>query len=309
MKKMNIFLTGSSGFIGQNLLSKKRNEKLNFISTNNLFDNNSPSIDGSTDWSHKLKNIQAIIHLAGIAHTYDVKEETYRFNNLEGTLNLARCAAEQGVKKFIFLSSTNVYQQDDVTTKNTQINPTNLQAKIKYETEVKLAEISKNYGIDIIIIRSPLVYGPGVKANFAVMLKLASTGVPLPFGCINHNVRSMVYVENLISLIIECVSNPSANNQTFLISDDDDLSTKAFMQGLSKALGKKSFMLPVPNLVFYFAGKLLGKSEIVDRLCGSFQVNISHTKNTLNWNPPFSVEQGFVATAKAFKKLNIRSKS
>jgi UDP-glucose 4-epimerase len=306
---MNILLTGSSGFIGQNLLSKKRNEKLNFILTNHLFDDNSHSIDGSTDWSNKLKNIQVIIHLAGIAHTYNVNEDTYRFTNLEGTLNLARCAAKQGVKKIIFLSSINVYQQNDVITANTQIKPTNLQAKIKYETEVKLAEVSKKYGIDIIIIRSPLVYGPGVKANFAVMLKLASTGIPLPFGCINHNVRSMVYVENLISLIIECVTNTSASNQTFLISDDDDLSTKAFMQGLSKALGKKCFMLPIPNFVFYFTGKFLGKLAIVDRLCGSLQVDIEHTKTTLNWHPPFSVEQGFVATAKAFKKLNICLKS
>jgi UDP-glucose 4-epimerase len=306
---MNILLTGSSGFIGQNLLSKKRNEKLNFITTYNLYDDNPHFIDGSTDWSNKLKNIQVIIHLAGIAHTYGVKEDTYRFTNLEGTLNLARCAAKQGVKKIIFLSSINVHQQNDVITTNTQIKPTNLQAKIKYETEVKLAEVSKKYGIDIIIIRSPLVYGPGVKANFAVMLKLASTGLPLPFGCINHNLRSMVYVENLISLIIECVTNPSASDQTFLISDDDDLSTKAFMQGLSKALGKKCFMLPIPNFVFYFTGKLLGKLAIVDRLCGSLQVDIKHTKNTLNWHPPFSVEQGFVATVNAFKKLNIQRKS
>lgn len=300
---MNILLTGSSGFIGQNLLSKKRDSKLKFILSNDLFDNNSPSIDGSTDWSNKLKNIQAIIHLAGIAHTYGVKEETYRLTNLEGTLNLARCAAKQGVKKFIFLSSTNVYQQDSAITNNTQINPTNLQAKIKYETEVKLADISKNYGIDIVILRSPLVYGPDVKANFAMMLKLASTGIPLPFGCINHNLRSMIYVENLISLIIECVTNPNASNQTFLISDDDDLSTKAFMQSLSIALGQKGFMLPVPNFIFNSLGKLLGKSAIVDKLCGSLQVDISHTKKSLNWTPPFSVEQGFVATAKAFKKL------
>lgn len=298
---MNILLTGSSGFIGQNFLSIKRNKNLNFITTNNLFDNNFPSIDGSTDWSNKFKNIQAVIHLAGIAHNYDVNEDVYRYINLEGTLNLVRCAANQGVKKIIFLSSINVFQQDVFINNNTQINPTNLQAKIKYETEVRLKEISKNHSIDITIIRSPLVYGPGVKANFAKMLKLVSTGLPLPFGCVSHNVRSMVYVENLISLIIECVINPSANNQTFLISDDDDLSTKALMQGLSKAFGNKCFMLPIPNSVFYYIGRILGKSDVVDRLCGSMQVDIDYTKNTLDWYPPFSAEQGFIATAKAFK--------
>ena len=155
--------------------------------------------------------------------------------------------------------------------------------------------------MDVVIIRPPLVYGPGVKANFAAMLKLASTRVPLPFGCIKNNKRSMVYVKNLISLIIECINNKNSVNQIFLISDDDDLSTKAFVQGLSKALGVNSFMLPVPNTILFLVGKILGKSSIIDRLCGSLQVDINHTKNTLNWQPPYSVEQGFAATAKAFK--------
>jgi UDP-glucose 4-epimerase len=299
---MNILLTGSTGFIGKNLLSQKRKEQLSFISTNYLCDNNSFSIDGSTDWSHKLNNIQAIIHLAGIAHTYDVEEDIYKFTNLEGTLKLARCAAEQGVKKFIFLSTTNVFQQDNVITINTQINPTNLQAKIKYETEIELVKICKTYGIDITIIRSPLVYGPGVKANFAALLKLASKGFPLPFGCLNKNKRSMVYVENLISLIIECINNPNAANQTFLVSDDNDLSTKKFVKGLSIGLGNSGLMLPVPSMLFSLAGKVLGKSAVIDRLCGSMEVDINHTKDTLNWQPPYSVEQGLAATTKYFKE-------
>lgn len=298
---MNVLLTGDTGFIGKNLLSKKRNEKLTFITTNDSCDRGSVFINGSTDWSNKLDNIQAIVHLAGIAHKYDVNEETYRSTNLEGTLNLAKSAAEQGVKRFIFLSTTNVFQQDGVITTNTPIKPSNLQAQIKYETEIELAKISKALGINIITIRSPLVYGPGVKANFAAMLKLAATGIPLPFGCINHNKRSMVYVENLISLIVECLDNPNAANKTFLVSDDNDLSTKKFVKGLSLGLGKSCLMLPVPKLLFSIAGKVLGKSAVIDRLCGSLQVDINHTKDTLSWQPPYSVAQGFAATTKYFK--------
>jgi len=297
---MNILLTGSSGFIGQNLLSKKRNSKLKFILNNDLYDNNSLSIDGSTDWSNKLKNIQAIIHLAGIAHTYDVKEDTYRFTNLEGTLNLARSAAKQGVKKFVFLSTMNVFKQDNVITTNTQISPTNLQAKIKYETEVKLADISKNYGIDIIIIRSPLVYGSGVKANFASMMKWVNKGIPLPLGGIKENKRSLVSVDNLVDLIVTCIEHPNAANQTFLVSDDDDVSTTGLLQNMAIALGVKNRLLPVPASWFVLAAKLIGKPAIAERLCGSLQVDISKTKELLDWKPPFSSAECMKKTADAF---------
>jgi UDP-glucose 4-epimerase len=232
--------------------------------------------------------------------------EAFREVNVRGTLQLAQAADRSGVKRFIFVSSIKVngesttrrlpYQSSDTA------SPEDPYGISKAEAEEGLKKLAEKTGMDVVIIRPPLVYGPGVKANFAAMLKLASTGIPLPFGSIKHNQRSMVYVENLISLIIECVINPNAANQTFLISDDGDLSTKAFVKGLSKALGKNCFMLPFPNAVFSLVGKALGKSSIIDRLCGSLQVDINHTKNTLNWQPPYSVEQGFEATANAFKK-------
>ncbi|MBA6326397.1 SDR family oxidoreductase [Colwellia sp. MB02u-6] len=320
MKKSNILLTGATGFLGKPLIKKLSNE----FTKSNIFPvlrKNSTSFDefrhivvddinSTTEWSDKLQDIDCVIHCAARVHVMNEVDEdpleAFREVNVGGTLQLAQAASKSGVKRFIFVSSIKVngestterlpYQSSDTS------NPEDHYGISKAEAEEGLKKLAEETGMDVVVIRPPLVYGPGVKANFAAMLKLVSTGVPLPFGCINNNHRSMVYVENLISLIIECINNTNAANQTFLISDDDDLSTKAFVQGLSRALGKCSFMLPVPNTVFSLAGKILGKTAIIDRLCGSLQVDIKHTKNTLNWQPPYSVEQGFAATAKAFKK-------
>lgn len=315
----NVLITGATGFLGKPLIKQLSNE----FTKNNIFpvlrknstsfDEFSPivvdDINSTTDWLDKLQGVDCIIHCAARVHVMNEVDEdpleAFREINVRGTLQLAQAAAKSGVKRFIFVSSIKVngesttgrlpYQSSDTP------NPEDPYGISKAEAEEGLKKLAEETGMDVIIIRPPLVYGPGVKANFAAMLKLASTGVPLPFGCIKNNQRSMVYVENLISLIIECINNINAANQTFLISDDDDLSTKAFVQGLSKALGKSSFMLPVPNTIFSLAGKVLGKSAIIDRLCGSLQVDINQTKNTLNWQPPYSVEQGFAATANAFK--------
>ena len=314
-----VLVTGATGFLGKSLIKQLNNEFVKgtifpVLRKNcTSFDEFSPivvdDINSTTDWTDKLQGIDCVIHCAARVHVMNEADENpleaYREVNVRGTLQLAQAAAKSGVKRFIFVSSIKVngesttgrlpYRSSDTP------NPQDPYGISKAEAEEGLKKLVEKTGMDVVIIRPPLIYGPGVKANFAAMLKLASTGVPLPFGCVKHNQRSMVYVENLISLIIECINNPNAANQTFLISDDDDLSTKAFVQGLSKALGKNSFMLPVPNTIFSLAGKVLGKSAIIDRLCGSLQVDINHTKNTLNWQPPYSVEQGFAATANAFK--------
>jgi UDP-glucose 4-epimerase len=319
----NILITGATGFLGKPLIKQL---SLEFTKSNifpvlrknsTLFGEFSPivvdDVNSTTDWSDKLQGIDCVIHCAARVHVMNEVDEdpleAFREVNVRGTLQLAQAAAKSGVKRFIFVSSIKVngesttgrlpYQSSDTP------NPEDPYGISKAEAEEGLKKLAEETGIDVVIIRPPLVYGPGVKANFAAMLKLVSTGLPLPFGCIKNNQRSMVYVENLISLITECINNKNAANQTFLISDDDDLSTKAFVQGLSKALGKSRFMLPVPNTVIFLAGKVLGKAAIIDRLCGSLQVDINHTKNTLNWQPPYSVEQGFSATAKYFKEQHL----
>ncbi len=325
---MNILVTGVTGFLGRPLIKKLGNE----FGKNKIFlvirqrsitfdDYNTIIVDdinSSTDWSDKLNGIDCIIHCAARVHILnEVNEEpleAFREVNVRGTLQLAKAAAKFGVKRFIFISSIKVNGEntmDRLPYQSSEVNyPKDPYSISKAEAEEGLKKLTDETIMDVVIIRPPLIYGPGVKANFAAILKLASFGIPMPFGCIKHNHRSMVYVENLISLIIECVNNSNAANQTFLVSDDNDLSTKALVQGISKALGKNGVMWPVPTAIFSFVGMVFGKSAIIDRLCGSFQVDINYTKNTLNWQPPYSVEQGFAATAEDFQKqvINLKHK-
>lgn len=161
-------------------------------------------------------------------------------------------------------------------------------------------KISQYYGMEIVIIRPPLVYGIGVKANFSSLMNLVSKGVPLPFGCITQNKRSLVSVTNLVDLIITCIDHPEAANQVFLVSDDNDVSTSEMVREMAVALGKPTWQLPIPIWCYKLVAKLFNKSEVVDRLTGSLQVDISHTKETLGWKPAQTLQEGFKQTAQAF---------
>jgi UDP-glucose 4-epimerase len=313
-----ILVTGATGFVGKALIEKLRSTNVNFkkvirSTSSNISDSNSilvDSIDSTTDWSDKLNNIDCIIHCAARVHVMNDNDsdplEAFREVNLRGTLNLAKSATTAGVKRFVFISSIKVNGESttgNVPYKSSDVSqPEDPYGISKAEAEQELLALGADTGMGIVIIRPPLVYGPGVKANFAAICKLAVKGIPLPFSLIKSNKRSMVYVENLVNLICECITNKNAVNEVFLVSDNDDLSLAQLIKGLSKAAGKDGFMLPVPALLFELVGKVTGKTAVIDRLCGSLQVDINHTCNTLNWQPPFTVEQGFAETVKNFKK-------
>jgi nucleoside-diphosphate-sugar epimerase len=308
---MSILITGGTGFIGGHLIKKLTRGTFKVLSRNikhkddeNYIFTPINSIQLITDWDKILTKTDTIIHLAGAAHNNESDPNIIHDINYKATKELAKSAVKAKVKRFIFISSVNVtnLSANEVSTSlSASSNIVDIVAFTKLKSEMYLSTLAAKTGMEVVIIRPPLVYGPGVKANFAAMLKLAATGIPLPFGCINKNKRSMVYVGNLISLIEECIENPNAANNTFLVSDDNDLSTKEFVKSLSLGLGKSGLMIPVPKVLFSIAGKMLGKSAVIDRLCGSLQVDIKHTKETLNWQPPYSTEQGFSETTKYFK--------
>lgn len=310
---MNVLVTGASGFIGTRLLERLdlslvkalgRNLPANFPCSQFY----KQAINSSTSYSEVLCNIDTVVHLAARVHVMNEfvvnPLEEYREVNSRGAANLARQAAGAGVKRFVFVSSIKVNGEGTALGKPfTSFNekaPEDDYGISKAEAEEELFTIGRETGMEVVIVRPTLVYGPGVKANFASLMNLVSKGIPLPFGCITNNKRSLVSVVNLVDLIVTCIDHPKAANQVFLVSDDHDVSTSEMVCEMAKALGKSNRMLPVPSWCYHLVGKLTGKTDVVYRLLGSLQVDITHTKETLGWFPPQTIEEGFKETAEAF---------
>lgn len=314
MKK--ILITGANGFLGSALSARIEEDKsLNLLRATRVEDDcGQLLVDFASDFNiqEELYGIDAILHCAARVHLMndDALDPLCAFRkvNKNGTLKLARQAADAGVKRFIFLSSIKVngestkvgfpFKPDD------NHIPTDPYGLSKYEAEVGLRKIAIETGMEVVIIRSPLVYGPGVKANFASMIKWVYKGIPLPLGGIENNKRSLVAIDNLVDLIITCIDHSKAKNQTFLVSDDDDVSTTGLLKNIASAFSLKSRLIPIPSSWFILAAKLMNKPAIASRLCGSLQVDISKTKEMLSWEPPYSVAECMKKTADAFVQSN-----
>jgi nucleoside-diphosphate-sugar epimerase len=264
-------------------------------------------LGANTDWSIALENVQVVVHTAARAHVMKDSSQDplveYRKVNLEGTLNLARQAASANVRRFIFISTIKVNGESTAPgkffTADDEPNPADAYGISKWETEVGLRELAAKRGMEFVIIRPPLVYGPGVKANFQSLMRWISRGVPLPLGAI-HNKRSLVALENLVDMIITCLEHPAAANQTFLAGDGVDMSTTELLHRLGSALGKPARLIPFPVGLLTLLASLLGKKDVAQRLCGSLQVDISKARDLLGWKPPVTVEGGLREVAEDF---------
>ncbi|BDC81681.1 UDP-glucose 4-epimerase family protein [Aeromonas hydrophila] len=311
-----VLLTGSTGFVGAAVLAKlKELPEIQVVVTIRKaraeIDLNTVvvgDIDGNTDFSAALTDTDIVIHCAARAHIMhdDVADPMaeYRRVNVTGTMNLARQAARYGVKRFIFISSIKV--NGESTTSKTKFTAFDIPAPLdaygqsKAEAEQALLELSRETSMEVVIIRPTLVYGPAVKANFASLFSIVSRGIPLPFACICNNKRSLVSVTNLVDLIVTCIVHPKAANQIFLVSDGHDVSTSEMVREMATALRKPTWQIPIPVWIYALIGKLFRKSDIVDRLTGSLQVDTTHTKETLGWAPKQTLQEGFEKTAVAF---------
>lgn len=308
IKKSRTLLTGSTGFVGkalrQRILVDDQYDLT--IAARRAVDVSSVvravkigNLAAQTDWADSLQDVDVVIHAAGLAQT--VKDEAgdpaaeYRKVNVGGSSNLARQAAATGVKRFIFISSIKVNGEEtdpgQSFTANDMPAPEDPYGISKWEAEQALCDIAAETGMEVVIIRPPLVYGPGVKGNFASMIKLVAKGLPLPLGAV-HNKRSLVALDNLVDLIITCINHPGAANQTFLAADGEDISTTQLLRGVANAMGRPSRLIPVPAEMLQFGATLLGKKAVAQRLLGSLQVDISHTRERLDWAPPLSLAQG-----------------
>lgn len=309
---MNILITGSNGFVSKHLIGRLQGHKLSLVDRSPSvhpadFSFHQLDINGSTDFSTALTGCETVIHCAARVHIMgDAVEnplEAYRDVNTAGTITLAEQAVKAGVKRFIFISSIKV--NGESSREGSPFKASDPHAyeddygQSKSEAEIELQHLADATGIELVVIRPTLVYGAGVKANFASLMNLVNKGVPLPFKCISNNKRSLVSVTNLADLIVTCIDHPKAANQVFLVSDDKDVSTSEMVDYMAASLGKNKFQIPVPQKVFQIAGKVFGKSDVIDRLLGSLQVDITHTKQTLDWVPPQKIEDGFKEAASA----------
>lgn len=320
-----IAVTGSDGFVGKALCSELESRgysvrRLVRASTNELDNEVSVgNIDGGTDWKAALSGVTTIIHCAARAHLPLSKQsmdavDLYRVINTLGTLNLAEQAAAEGVKRFIFLSSIKVNGESTSHPSFFKVKvgnpfsigdiprPLDAYGISKFEAECGLQQISKSFGMELVIVRSPLVYGPGVKANFLRLLKLVQAGYVLPFGLVN-NKRSLIGLFNLVDFLICCIWNNNAVCQTFLVSDGEDLSTPELLRKISNAFARSGVqgsislvLLPIPAWILRLTFYLCRKSSLTSRLIDSLQIDITHAHEKLGWTPPRSVDEGLFDT-------------
>ena len=311
-----VLVTGASGFIGRTMCVDlaQRGNIVRAVMRERCRATGLPGelvqiadIGADADWSSAFAGVDAVVHLAARVHVMrdDVLQPlaAFRAVNVVGTERLARAAAAQGVKRFVYLSSIKVngegtppgqhYTADDVPA---PVDPYGIS---KHEAEQKLRQVARETGLEMVIIRPVLVYGPGVKANFLSMMRWLHKGVPLPLGAI-RNQRSLVAIDNLIDLVVTCLRHPNAPNQTFLVSDGQDLSTTALLRRTAAALGRPARLIPVPMPALQAAARLLGKADVAQRLCGSLQVDISKTREMLGWVPRVSVDEALKQTARHF---------
>lgn len=313
-----VLVSGANGFVGRPLCAELFRQgqtvraAVRLARADNLPIENAETvsigeINGETDWTDALLDIKVVVHLAARVHVMkdnaaDPLDELRKVN-VEGAWNLARQACDAGVQRFIFISSIKVNGESTQLgrpyTLEDQPEPTDAYGISKREAEDALRQLADETDMEVVIIRPPLVYGPGVKANFHNMMHWLNKRVPLPLGAI-HNKRSFVALDNLIDLIVTCIDHPAAANQTFLAGDGEDLSTTELLQRLGHALGKPAKLFSVPIWMLKTGAILLGKHDMAQRLCNSLQVDISKTCDLLGWHPPVSVDDALKKTAADF---------
>ena len=303
---MRFLVTGATGFVGRAVcteLAQRKHDVRRAIRSLSGSDGGYfelGDIGPSTYWFGALEGVDSVVHLAARVHVmHDTEVDplaAFLAVNVDGTLNLARQAAAAGVKRFVFISSFKVNGESTLPGRAfTEADAPNLQDAYglsKHEAEQGLRQLSADTGMEVVIIRPPLVYGPGVKANFAALMRVVQRGWPLPLGWVRHNQRSLVALDNLVDFIVTCITHPQAANQTFLVSDGQDLSTTELVRGMAQAAGVPARLLPVPVWALQAGASLLGKGDAVQRLCGNFQADISKARSLLGWVPPVSVEEG-----------------
>jgi UDP-glucose 4-epimerase len=310
-----ILVTGATGFVGYALVKKLTSggvvaavRRLDRSWANGVRLVQVGELLSTTNWAMALQGVTAVVHLAARVHVMNDKTANplseFRRVNVEGSANLARQAAAAGVRRFVFLSSIKVngeltdagcrFTADDAPA------PEDPYGISKHEAEQLIRQIALETDMEVVIIRPPLVYGPDVKANFESMMRWLTLGLPLPLAAFTENRRSLVALDNLVDLILTCLNHPGAANQTFLVSDGDDLATAELVKRMGSALGHPARLFYMPPALLKFGATVVNKPGIYQRLCGSLQLDITKTQQLLGWTPPISVDEGLHRAARGY---------
>jgi len=321
---VSIGVTGANGFLGRQLISALVDRGFRTTALARRPSDfptgarwtRSPSLDAEADWSCAVEGLDVIVHCAARAHiikdTVLDPETAFCSVNLDGTVRLARQAAARKIRRFVFVSSIKVngestgpglpFAADD------QPAPQDAYGASKLGAERALLAIGAETGMEIVIIRPPLIYGPGVKANFRSLMRIIARGIPLPLGSV-RNQRSLLFVGNLVDLILHVLDHPAAAGQVFLVRDGQDLSTSELVERLAEALEQNIRLLRVPIPLLWASARLLGKGALAQRLLGSLVVDDAATRSRLGWTPPYSVADGLSITARAFQAEQVQAQS
>lgn len=317
-----IVVTGASGFVGSSCVERfaHAGARVRAVSRRRLQARSaaaewvaSPELGPDAGWTEAIRGARTVVHCAARVHVMQDRAgdplAEFRKVNRDGTLALAHAAAAAGVRRFVFLSSIKVsgegrspdrpYRSDE------DPAPTDAYAISKWEAESGLHALARSTGLEIVIVRPVLVYGPGVRANFRAMMRAVDMGLPLPFGSIDNR-RSMIFVSNLADLIACAADHPKASGKTFLASDGEDLSTAETVRRLARAMGRPARLVPLPPRLFATAAALVGKTAVAHRLLGSLTVDPREVRETLGWSPPYTLDEGFAVTAAAYRAENPR---
>lgn len=316
---MTVLVTGSTGLVGCALVHRlaqlaahpvrAASRAVDIAPVPSVEHQTIPPLGLDADFGPMLSGVRVVVHLAARVHVMQDRVEdplvAFREVNTTGTLALAQQAAEAGAQRFVFVSSIKVngertepgqaYRYDD------RPAPQDPYGVSKREAEDGLRVIAAATGLEVVVVRPPLVYGPGVKANFAALMRAVQRGLPLPLGSITDNRRSFVALDNLVDLLVTCIDHPAAANETFLVSDGEDLSTTELLRRLGRAMNRAPQLIPVPTALLYAGAALLGRRDQAQRLLGNLQVDIGHTRTTLGWKPPVSVDEGLRHAAEGFR--------
>jgi nucleoside-diphosphate-sugar epimerase len=317
MSSKKFLITGGTGFVGRAVINRLalasgcsvvapvRNMAATFAPGVEVIP--FANLDSEAEWSEALEGVGVVIHAAARVHVMNEITANpltaFRQINVEGTMNLARQAVAAGVRRFIFISSIKVNGegglQDEAYTAEDSPAPVDPYAVSKLEAERALQALAAASGMEVVIIRPVLVYGPGVKANFLSMMRWLHRRVPLPLGAV-HNRRSLIAIDNLVDLIVTCSEHPAAANQIFLASDGEDVSTTQLLRKLASALGKPAILLPIPVWLMEGVAALLGRKALAQRIFGSLRVDISKNRRLLGWVPPVTLDDALSLTAQHF---------